>query len=61
MSHSRLCLVLGNLMLNLIILKGFGIDRDMQFSSMGDLYIYSSDESLKNFANYSYLAYLSSM
>ena len=32
----------------------------MQFSNMGDLYIKTSDESLVNFANYSFLAYLSS-
>ena len=40
--------------------KGFGIDRDIQFSTMGDLYIKSSDDSLKNFVNYTFMAYLSS-
>nr|QUF59376.1 cytochrome p450 CYP3045A1 [Brachionus angularis] len=36
----------------------FGIDRNMQYSSLGDLYIKCSDESLEDFANYSTMMYL---
>ena len=39
---------------------GFGLDRDMQYSTQGDLYIKNSDESLKAFADYSFIMYLAS-
>ena len=39
---------------------GFGLDRDMQYSSRGDLYIKNSDESLKAFADYTFIMYLAS-
>ncbi len=43
-----------------VLFKGFGLDRDMQFSSKGDLYIKNSDESLQKFADYSLIMYLAS-
>jgi hypothetical protein len=39
---------------------GFGIDKNIQFSNQGDLYIKNSDESLEDFANYSFMMYLAS-